>query len=135
VDPDRAARRLFGFADELGDMDAATHDAAGRLLAEAQRRAAGHPTPQARMAASGLQVAAGEIIGHPSSVVHGSGGSSVLGGGFGFGAISGGDRRHGLAAPRRGGYWLIPEAAAMGDYTEPITDVIRDEIRAVDRGG
>jgi hypothetical protein len=133
VDSDVVARRLKRFATELEHLhEAPTAEAAARLLDESRRAAAGHPTPQSRMAASGLTVAAGEIIGHPSTTVHGTGGPATLGGGFGFGAISGGDRRHGLAAPRRGGYWLIPQARAMGDYLEPITDVVRTEIRRVD---
>lgn len=122
-----ARRALRAYFREITSLDDAAADAADELAAEARRAAAGHPTPQARLAATALEVSRDTIrLGRPSGVNAGAG--------FPRAAIFGG-RWPSLAPPRRGGYWLIPETYDEIGWMDPIADAVRTATRRLDARG
>lgn len=95
-------RRLTGAGShELADPYAEA------VLETARGKAAGHPSPQARMAASGLEADRGTISSPPGRTVYGSGGSAPLEAIIG-GAEFGSNRYRQFAPARRTGYFLMP---------------------------
>lgn len=114
-DGSRAIERLQR---SLRDSEGLSNAYAEGVLAEAQRRAAGKPTPQSRMAADAMGVRGSEIAvlsgGDPAAVAYGAEMGSAIYRQFG---------------PRNeGGYWLFPagesqEAESVGDrYLEGMLD-------------
>lgn len=98
--------RLSGPAHDLADPYAEG------VLEAARAAAASHPTPQSRMAASGLAADHGSIVSPAGSIVTGSGGRPArlvdLIGGAEWGSSA-----FRQFAPRNSrGYWLIPAADA-----------------------
>lgn len=114
--PDAAARALRGLSDALQDTDGLADAYVQSVLEQAVRRAGGHPTAQARMAASGMQVEQGAIVGDAGTTVSGRGGSVALGE-----VLWGSDRGSSLYrqfGPRQPGAWLTPTLVDPG--AEPI---------------
>lgn len=99
---------------------------ADAVAADARRRAAGRPTPQARMASTALVRRGSELLVSSAAVVSGRGGSTFAGG------IAGGSE-YGSAlypqfGPRRaGGSWLRPAGETPTEATLSVGD------RALDR--
>lgn len=109
VSPAQAARSIDRLADELDRPAELAQAIADAVLGQARRRAAGRPTPQARMAASGLIAARGSIIAPAGRIVRGRGGSPFLGdviGGAEFGSSI-----YPQFGPRRSGAFLSPSTA------------------------
>lgn len=100
VSPEVAARLLDDIPGALEASDGLPEAYARALLAQAQRTASGHPTPQARMAAQGMGVRGATILslssGPPRDVAQGSEFGSDL------------YRQFGPRNER--GYWLFPSA-------------------------
>ena len=68
VTPDEAARRIAGFAASLGS-EAAAAAFATAWIKEAKTVANTGPSPQARMAASGIQVSGAHVVGPANALV------------------------------------------------------------------
>jgi hypothetical protein len=120
------AERLSGDAHELADPYAEA------VLAVARAAAGGHPTPQSRMAASGLRAERGSILSPPGVLVSGRGGHPVPLSAI-VGSAEWGSGTYRQFAPRNvRGYWLIPssesgEARSAGDraLAEILAAVVR----------
>jgi hypothetical protein len=126
-DLDRGAVVLRGILEAL---DGEAHDLADpyaeAALETARAAAGGHPTPQARMAASGLVADHGSVIAPGGALVTGRGGrpaslSEIIGGAeFGSSTFA-------QFAPRNTrGYWLVP--AFDADATLAAGDRALEEI-------
>jgi hypothetical protein len=114
---DQGARILHRLADLLTDEEEQAklrRDYAFQVREGARRLAAGRPTPQARMAAEGLRVKGGSVLGFPGTRVH-SFGRSVRLGGVSFGAEYGSDTHRQFGPRRESGYWLNPAAERVND--------------------
>lgn len=125
---DRLAAELEDRRDDLADTYARW------TLERARTNAGGRPTPQARMAASGLEVGAGGVLGDPGTVVHGRGGSATLadvGGGSEFGSTI-----YPQFGPRQGrGAWLAPAVDDAPEGARPEAErLLDDAIKAAIRG-
>jgi hypothetical protein len=127
VTPKEADRVLRELQDRLEDTDELEDVYARAILEQAQRNAAGRPTPQAAMAAEAMGVQQGTILsltgGAPSEVAAGSEyGSDIY---LQF------QRPH-----NNRGYWLFPAAENPdADTIEAGQDWLDDQIRdAVARG-
>ncbi len=106
VTPAQAAASIDEIVGNLDRPAKLAQAVATATLAAARRRASGRPTPQARMAASGLSVDDGVILGPSYAIVSGRGGSTTLGnvlGGSEFGSTL-----YPQFGPRRRGAWLTP---------------------------
>ena len=114
----------------------AVEDEVGRaILKRAQRNAGGHPTPQARMAASGLIARRGTVIGFGSKRVFGSGSpGGVKLGLIQYGAEFGSSTHRQFGPRNEAGYFLHPAAeghnpdidkAQEADVDKAIDDAIR----------
>lgn len=119
-----ALRRFRAALEDLDDRPAAL--AATELASAARSTASSRPTPQARLASTGLRVSGSELtVSAPSGVDAGVG--------FVRGSIFGGDWPS-LAPPRADGYWLIPDAYGPDvEWLRPITDAVTDAVRRLDR--
>ena len=115
---DHGADVLAALLDELaGDAHALADPYAEAVLATARSSAGGHPTPQSRMAASGLRAERGRVVAPSGSTVSGSGGRSVSLSEIIAGA-EWGSSTFGQFAPRNTrGYWLVP--ALDADFDPP----------------
>lgn len=98
------------------------------MLEAARAAAAGHPTPQSRMAASGLVSDHGSITSPAGSLVTGRGGRparlvDIIGG------AEWGSSGHRQFAPRNTrGYWLVPAAdseAALDAGDRALVEILR----------
>jgi hypothetical protein len=78
VNAEEGARRLGVFGEALGDDETAASFAEA-MLAAAVRNAAGYPSPQSRMSASGLELRGKAIEGRADALVSSSGRSVRLG--------------------------------------------------------
>lgn len=111
------ARALEELSERLRASGDVPEAFARRLLDQAQRRAAGHPTPQARMAAQGLGIEGGTIL----SLSGGSPGAVAIGSEFG-------STIYRQFAPRNeGGYWLMPSANNPESQVAAVQDNWVDE--------
>lgn len=122
VDAEEGARRLSEFGAALGD-DQTAASFAKAMLDAAVRNAASYPSPQSRMAASGLKLAGKVIAGEASTLVSSAGRSVRLGDvlfGSEFGSMI--YSQFGPRAER--GQWLFPAA----DEPETIEQVERERI-------
>jgi len=126
--PEQARLILDRLIDALTDDDATAQAFAEIAVAEAKRRAAGHPTPQARMAATGIVARAGSITGSAGTTVSGRGGSTSLGQVW-MGAEFGSNRVAQFGPYRGRGAWLYPAATddesvarLEREYIEPLID-------------
>lgn len=113
------ADAIRALADALrGDAHEVADPYAAAVLDTAKAAAASHPTPQSRMAASGLTVAHGVISGAPGTIVQGAGGDPVSLGSILYGAEWGSNTYRQFSRARRGGYWLYPSANKSGPVSE-----------------
>lgn len=115
--PDQGARILNKLADLLtdrGEQAKLRREYAFQVRAGAARIAAGRPTAQARMAAQGLRVKGGTVLGFPGTRVT-SFGRSVRLGGISFGAEYGSNTFAQFAPRRESGYFLNPAAERVND--------------------
>lgn len=113
VSPEQASRILRDLSGRLEASGELSEAYARGVLEQAQRKASGHPTPQARMAAQGMGIRGGTILslsgGAPAEVAVGSEfGSTIY-------------RQFGPRNPR--GYWLLPSA----ENPDPSTIAAADE--------
>lgn len=114
-DLELGADALQALADALrGDAHPVADPYAEAVLETARSAAGGHPTPQSRMAASGLTVSHGVISGAPGTIVQGAGGDPVSLGSILYGAEWGSNTYHQFPRARRSGYWLYPSANKDG---------------------
>jgi hypothetical protein len=74
-----AARKLAAVGRAMSDDDRIAQAYAELALESARRLAAGRPTPQARMAASGIEARQGALYGAAGRIVFGRGGPVPLG--------------------------------------------------------
>lgn len=105
---------------------------AAAVLGAAVRAAAGHPSPQSRMAASGLVAKRGEILSPPGAIVRGSGGRPVRLAEIIGGAEWGSDRFPQFAPRSSRGYWLMPAAGsreAIDAADQALGDVLAKVVR------
>ena len=125
VSPEKAAKILRDLDDKLEDNEAVEDAMARAILEQAQANAAGHPTPQSRMAAAEFIVQHGTILslsgGPPGEVAEGSEFGSTIYRQFG---------------PRnQRGYWLLPAAESPNAATIAAGEEALDsEIEAAIRG-
>jgi hypothetical protein len=115
--PEQGARILHKLADLLtdqGEQAKLRRDYAFQVRKGAVSLAFGRPTPQARMAASGLRVKGGSVLGFPGTRVN-SGGRSIRLGGVSFGAEYGSNTHSQFGPRRESGYFLNPAAERVND--------------------
>jgi len=118
VSPSVASRILHRLADLLVDRDRLAKlrkDYAFDIRRLAVANASSRPSPQARMAAQGLRVKGGSVLGFPGTRVSTSGGRSVKLGAISFGAEYGSAQSPQFAARRESGYFLNPAAEKVND--------------------
>lgn len=122
---EQAQKILRGLVDKLEKHDGLEDRYLRAVLDEAQGVAAGHPTPQSRMAAEGMGVRNGTILslsGGPSAAV-------AAGSEFGSGIY----RQFGPRNTR--GYWLLPTGEDPGAGTiSQGEDWLDDTVEAAIRG-
>lgn len=125
---DSANRKLTAIGRALNDDEATAQAFAELVVDAAKRRAAGRPTPQARMAATGIEARRGAVYGSSSRIVTGKGGSTTLGA-IAWGAEMGSTRFRQFGARHSGGTWIFPAGndPAVADrlsatYVEQIID-------------
>jgi len=107
-------RALTTLRRELEKVEPLRQTAARRVLEQARRNAGRRPTPQARMAASGMMARRGTVIGFGSRRVFGTGSPEGVKLGFiSYGAEFGSSSTRQFGPRNEGGYWLHP--AAEGD--------------------
>lgn len=115
--PDEGAsilRRLADLLDNRAEQAELRRDYAFQIRRGAASIAAGKPSPQARMAAAGLRVKGGAVLGFPSTRVSSSAGTTRLGG-VSFGAEYGSSIHRQFAPRRESGYFLNPAAERVND--------------------
>ncbi len=132
VTPDEAARRVAAFAAVLSSDEAAAAFAVS-WLKEASVVANTYPTPQARMAASGLETRGSHMIGNANTMVQTAGRSVPLGDVL-FGAEFGSSVYTQFGPRQQHGYWLFrsaDEQATMDDFERTFVD---EALAAATRG-
>jgi hypothetical protein len=98
------------------------------MVDAARAAAGGHPTPQARMAASGIRADHGSIVAPAGTIVQGSGGRPVSVAAIIGGAEWGSSTFRQFAPRSSRGYWLMP--AAESDEALTAGERALDEILA-----
>lgn len=126
--PEQARAVLDGLIDDLTDDERTAQAFAEIVVQEAQRRAGGHPTPQARMAASGIAARNGHVYGAAGTIVTGRGGSVPLGQII-FGAEFGSSVWTQFGPRQSRGAWLFPAGQDQksvdrleDEYVAPLID-------------
>ena len=116
VSPGQAARILSNLVDRLTDTRQLRRGYAFEVRKRAGILAGRRPTPQARMAASGLRVSkGGTVLGRPGARVTSSSGHTVRLGGIAFGAEFGSNVHSQFAPRNERGYFLNPAAEQVDD--------------------
>lgn len=100
-------RKMIALQRVLTDDDAIAQAYAELVIVQARKRAAGHPTPQARMAATGIEARNGALYGAPGRIVFGRGGAVALGE-IVWGAEMGSSIYRQFGARHSRGAWLYP---------------------------
>jgi hypothetical protein len=109
------ARALETLRRELLNSSRVEADVARAILRRAQRNAAGKPTPQARMVASGMTTRRGTVIGFGSKRVFGSGSDGAKLGHLAYGSEFGSNTHRQFGPRNEAGYWLHPAAEQNPD--------------------
>ena len=105
------ARALEALRRDLLNTRKVEDEVARAILAKARRTAAGKPTPQARMVASGMIARRGTVIGFGSKRVFGSGSEGpVKLGHLAYGSEFGSNTHRQFGPRKESGYWLHPAA-------------------------
>jgi hypothetical protein len=102
------------------------------VLAAAQSAAGGHPTPQARMAASGLRADRGTLLAPAGALVTDSSGHAAPLGSIIAGAEWGSSTYTQFAGRNTRGYWLFPSFEAEPAITageKALQDVVSKVVR------
>ena len=123
-----ANAKLQAVGRDLGDDEATAQAFADLVVKAAKRRAQGRPTPQARMAATGIEARNGAVYGSASRIVSGRGGSVPLGE-IVWGAEMGSSTYRQFGPRASGGHWIFPAGRdqAVADelsrtYVEQVID-------------
>ena len=123
---DQLQGKLAAIGRDLTDEDDVAQAWAEATVIEGRRRAAGRPTPQARMASTGVRALAGAIAG--AGIVSGRGGSVPVGAIF-WGSEFGSSIYRQFGPRHSRGSWLYPagESDAVLDrverlFVDPVLD-------------
>lgn len=133
------ARAMDALARALLDTKEAANRAAAGVLKKARQKASGRPTPQARMAASGMVVRGGSVIGFGSRRVFGRGNNGVKLGFIAYGAEFGSSANGRFGPRNEAGYWLHPAAEGPNPdvdkaHEDDVDDAIDDAFRVAKLG-
>lgn len=125
-----AAAKLAAIQRELTDRDAVAQAYAEATVDQARRLAAGHPTPQARMAASGIEARDGKVYGSASAIVIGYPGGPVPLGEIAWGAEMGSSIYPAFGPRHSRGAWLYPAGdsdATVAQVEDTYVDAVLDK--------
>jgi hypothetical protein len=121
------ARALETLRRELLNTSKVEAEVARSILRKARRNAAGKPTPQARMVASGMTSRRGTVIGFASKRVFGSGSDGAKLGHLAYGSEFGSNTHTQFGPRRESGYWLHPAAEGPNPDIDKAEDSYLDK--------
>lgn len=128
-------RRLAELSERLAAGQELTEPYAAALAVQARRVASGHPTPQARMAASALMVHGSSLGISSVAVVSGRGGPPVMASRIAGGSEYGSSLYPQFGPRRRApGAWLgaaaaRPDASTTASAEDALDELVRDSVR------